>query len=52
MRVALIGGGVIGGGWAGRLVENGVDVTVYDPRRRPRSACARRWRTPSAPGRG
>ena len=31
MRVALIGGGVIGGGWAGRLVENGVDVTVYDP---------------------
>jgi carnitine 3-dehydrogenase len=31
MRVALIGGGVIGGGWAGRLVENGVDVVVYDP---------------------
>jgi carnitine 3-dehydrogenase / betainyl-CoA thioesterase len=30
-RVALIGGGVIGGGWAGRLVENGVDVTVHDP---------------------
>ena len=26
MRVALVGGGVIGGGWAGRLVENGVDV--------------------------
>jgi carnitine 3-dehydrogenase len=31
MRVALIGGGVIGGGWAGRLVENGVDVVVHDP---------------------
>jgi carnitine 3-dehydrogenase len=31
MRVALVGGGVIGGGWAGRLVENGVDVIVSDP---------------------
>ena len=31
MRIALIGGGVIGGGWAGRLVENGLDVVVYDP---------------------
>ena len=31
MRVALIGGGVIGGGWAGRLVENGLDAIVYDP---------------------
>jgi len=31
MHVALVGGGVIGGGWAGRLVENGVDVVVYDP---------------------
>jgi carnitine 3-dehydrogenase len=30
-RVALVGGGVIGGGWAGRLVENGVDVTIHDP---------------------
>ena len=30
-RVALIGGGVIGGGWAGRLVENGIDVVVHDP---------------------
>jgi carnitine 3-dehydrogenase len=26
-----VGGGVIGGGWAGRLVENGIDVVVYDP---------------------
>ena len=31
MRVALVGGGVIGGGWAGRLVENGVDVVLHDP---------------------
>ncbi|MFN0154064.1 MAG: carnitine 3-dehydrogenase [Gaiella sp.] len=31
MKVALVGGGVIGGGWAGRFVENGVDVTVFDP---------------------
>ena len=31
MHVALVGGGVIGGGWAGRLVENGIDVVVYDP---------------------
>lgn len=28
---ALIGGGVIGGGWAARLLLNGVDVSVYDP---------------------
>jgi carnitine 3-dehydrogenase len=31
MRIALVGGGVIGGGWAGRLVENGIDAVVYDP---------------------
>jgi len=31
MRVAIVGGGVIGGGWAGRFVENGVDVIVSDP---------------------
>ena len=30
-KAALIGGGVIGGGWAARLIENGIDVTVYDP---------------------
>jgi carnitine 3-dehydrogenase / betainyl-CoA thioesterase len=28
---ALLGGGVIGGGWAARLVLNGIDVRVYDP---------------------
>jgi carnitine 3-dehydrogenase len=31
MNVALVGGGVIGGGWAGRLVENGLDAVVFDP---------------------
>ena len=29
--VALVGGGVIGGGWAARLLLNGIDVSVYDP---------------------
>jgi carnitine 3-dehydrogenase len=27
----LLGGGVIGGGWAARLMQNGVDVRLYDP---------------------
>ena len=30
-KAAIIGGGVIGGGWAARLVLNGVDVNFYDP---------------------
>jgi carnitine 3-dehydrogenase / betainyl-CoA thioesterase len=30
-RAAIIGGGVIGAGWAARLVQNGIDVAVYDP---------------------
>lgn len=30
-RAAIIGGGVIGGGWAARFLLNGWDVTVYDP---------------------
>ena len=30
-RAGLIGGGVIGAGWAARLVLNGIDVAVYDP---------------------
>ena len=28
---AVIGGGVIGGGWIARLTENGIGVNVYDP---------------------
>lgn len=30
-KAAIIGGGVIGGGWAARLIENGIDVAVFDP---------------------
>ena len=29
--VGLLGGGVIGGGWAARYLLNGVDVRIYDP---------------------
>jgi len=29
--VGLLGGGVIGGGWAARFMLNGVDVKLYDP---------------------
>jgi carnitine 3-dehydrogenase len=31
MKAAVIGGGVIGGGWAARFLLNGWDVAVYDP---------------------
>jgi carnitine 3-dehydrogenase len=30
-QAAIVGGGVIGAGWISRLIENGIDVTVYDP---------------------
>ena len=30
-RVGLLGGGVIGGGWAARFLLNGVDVKLFDP---------------------
>lgn len=30
-RVGLLGGGVIGGGWAARFLLGGVDVQLYDP---------------------
>ncbi|MFM8266859.1 MAG: 3-hydroxyacyl-CoA dehydrogenase NAD-binding domain-containing protein, partial [Ilumatobacteraceae bacterium] len=29
--VGLLGGGVIGGGWAARFLLNGVDVKLFDP---------------------
>ena len=29
--VAIIGGGIIGGGWAARFTLNGWDVKIYDP---------------------
>jgi hypothetical protein len=31
MTVGLLGGGVIGGGWAARFLLNGHDVVMYDP---------------------
>ena len=30
-KAAIIGGGLIGGGWAARLVLNGIHVNVFDP---------------------
>ncbi|MDQ3470680.1 MAG: TauD/TfdA family dioxygenase [Actinomycetota bacterium] len=30
-RVGLLGGGVIGGGWAARFLLHGADVALYDP---------------------
>jgi carnitine 3-dehydrogenase len=30
-KVAIVGGGVIGGGWAARFLLNGWDVSVFDP---------------------
>ena len=30
-KAAIIGGGVIGGGWAARFLPNGWDVAVFDP---------------------
>ena len=30
-RAAILGGGVIGGGWLARLIENGVECRVFDP---------------------
>ncbi len=29
--VGLLGGGVIGGGWAARFLLHGIDVKVFDP---------------------
>jgi carnitine 3-dehydrogenase len=30
-KAACIGGGVIGAGWAARLVLNGIDISIFDP---------------------
>src|ERR1700744_2013426 len=30
-RIGLVGGGVIGAGWAARFLLNGYDATIYDP---------------------
>ena len=31
MRVAIVGTGVIGAGWAARCLARGLDVTAWDP---------------------
>ncbi|MEM7505868.1 MAG: carnitine 3-dehydrogenase [Pseudomonadota bacterium] len=31
MKAAILGGGVIGGGWVARLIENGIACRVFDP---------------------
>ncbi len=31
MKAAIVGGGVIGGGWTSRFLLNGWDVSVFDP---------------------
>ena len=48
-RVGLLGGGVIGGGWAARFVLNGVDVDLYDPDPERRARSARCSTTPGGP---
>ena len=30
-EAGLVGGGVIGGGWAARFLLNGIDVRMFDP---------------------
>ena len=30
-KAAVVGGGVVGGGWAARLLLNGVNVRMFDP---------------------
>ena len=30
-RAACIGAGVIGAGWAARMIQNGIDVAIFDP---------------------
>src|SRR5438067_5891989 len=30
-EIGLVGGGVIGGGWAARFLLNGIDVRLFDP---------------------
>ena len=62
-QIGLVGGGVIGAGWAARFLLNGYDVAVYDPdpeigrkleavlgnaRRASRQADARACRCPKA----
>ena len=40
-EIALVGGGVIGAGWAARFVMNGRDVVLYDPSADAAQRCQR-----------
>ena len=40
MKAAIVGGGVIGGGWAARFLLHGWDVAVSDPNPRVRTQIA------------
>ena len=40
-EIALVGGGVIGAGWAARFVMNGCDVVLYDPSADAAQRCLR-----------
>ena len=48
-RVAVVGGGVIGSGWAAHFLRMGLDVTAYDPapdaEARMRAAIEQAWPT-------
>ena len=45
-HVAVIGGGVIGGGWAARFLLMGHEVRLYDPAPGPRHGWRRCWARP------
>ncbi|WP_283812240.1 3-hydroxyacyl-CoA dehydrogenase NAD-binding domain-containing protein [Bradyrhizobium cajani] len=40
--VGLLGGGIIGSGWAAKFILEGVDVRLYDPAFAT-PLCRRRW---------
>jgi carnitine 3-dehydrogenase len=46
-KAAIIGGGVIGGGWAARFLLNGWNVGSSTPIRRRNARSARCWPTPA-----
>ncbi len=49
---AIIGGGVIGGGWAARFLLNGWDVRVFDPDPEAERKIGEVWTMRAAPCRG
>ena len=43
-EVAVLGAGLIGQSWTALFLAAGRSVAVFDPTRRPKRACGRRWR--------